>query len=435
VLTPQEIVKELDRFIIGQKNAKKAVSIALRNRWRRQNLSSPLKEEVIPKNIILIGTTGVGKTEIARRLAKLSDAPFVKVEASKFTEVGYVGKDVASIIRGLTQVSVNMVKEEERKKVKNKAIKNAEERVLDALIPNSEDDPDFTLRKKFLEKLRKGELDDKQIEIKIKVSSGPKMEIFAIPGLEEMGEGMKDMFSNAFPKKRKAKKLNVKKAFKIFQEEEASKLIDMDRIVSRALDRVMENGIVFIDEIDKVASRGTAKSGVDVSREGVQRDILPLVEGTNVNTKYGMVKTDHILFIAAGAFHIAKPSDLMPELQGRFPIRVELDNLKKEDFKRILVEPENSLIKQYTALIGTEKVDISFTEDAIDELSQISEDINEKTENIGARRLHTIMEKLLEEISFNASSMGGQKINIDKNYVKKTLSELAEDKDLSRYIL
>jgi len=438
VLEPHEIVQELDRYIIGQKNAKKAVAIALRNRWRRQQVEPSLREEISPKNIIMIGPTGVGKTEISRRLAKLADAPFIKVEATKFTEIGYVGKDVESIIRDLTQISVNMVRNSEQLKVKSIAIEKAEERVLDILLPKAsnveETQSYYETRQKFYNMLKKGELDNKELNIVIQENSGPKIEMFAIPGLEEMGHNVKEMFANVFPKKRKNKTIKLKKALEIFTSEEAEKLIDMDNIISKALINVQQNGIVFLDEIDKIAHRSNSH-GADVSREGVQRDILPIVEGTTVNTKYGMVKTDHILFIASGAFHMSKPSDLMPELQGRFPIRVELHSLKGEDFIKILTETDNSLIKQYIALLQTEGVNINFTDKAIVEISNIAELCNSKTENIGARRLHTIIEKLLEEISYNASSHKGQSIEIDNTYVISQLGDIASDTDLSRYIL
>lgn len=436
MLTPQEIVKELDRYIIGQDNAKKSVAIALRNRWRRQNVDSDLKDEIIPKNIIMIGPTGVGKTEIARRLAKLADAPFIKVEATKFTEIGYVGKDVESIIRDLTQISVNMVKAQEQTKVKELAKSKAEERVLDILLPRpknvEETEESINAKKTFYEMLKNHSFDDKNISIVTQEEA--KVEMFAIPGLEEMGNHVKEMMSGVFPKKRKTKNLPVKKVLEIFTNEEAEKLIDMDQIISKALNNMQQNGIVFFDEIDKIAARGNMH-GADVSREGVQRDILPLVEGTSVNTKYGMVKTDHILFIAAGAFHMSKPSDLMPELQGRFPIRVELSSLKGPEFIRILTEPDNSLIKQYIALLKTEGVNLSFTETAIEELSKIAEEANSRNENIGARRLHTVLEKLLEDLSFEAPNLKGQNVEISSEYVSKQLSDIIKDTDLSRYIL
>ena len=440
--TPKEIILELDRYIISQDDAKRAVSIALRNRWRRQQLKSPLKEDIIPKNIILIGPTGVGKTEIARRLASIDDAPFIKVEASKFTEVGYVGKDVESIIRDLTRTSVNMIRIEEEQKIRKKAQTKAEEIIIEAYIetkfkPEPFGNSDTPDKKKILKDLRKGSLDKENINIRIEEKLGPKMEVLSFPGMEEMTQNIKDMFDSAIPNmpKHKVKKtMTVKKAKKLLEDQELNKMIDMDKIKAEALDRVQNNGIVFVDEIDKIAS-GNSNSGIDVSREGVQRDILPLVEGTTVNTKYGMVKTDHILFIAAGAFHVAKPSDLIPELQGRFPVRVELKALKAGDFKRILIEPDTSLVKQYKALIKTEGVDLDFTDDAIEEISKIAETINKKMENIGARRLHTVMERLLDDISFNASDIKGQKITINAKYVQKELGELVKDQDLSKFIL
>lgn len=442
MLKPKEIIKELDRYIISQDDAKRAVSIALRNRWRRQQLESPLKEDIIPKNIILIGPTGVGKTEIARRLAHLADAPFIKVEASKFTEVGYVGKDVESIIRDLTRTAVNMIKQEEEKKIRDKAIQKAEKQVLEAYIKTKFKPEPFGTegvldKDDLLEKLKSGLLDNEKIDIKIEESIGPKMEVLSFPGMEEMTENIKDMFNNIMPtspKNKIKKSMTVKKAKKLIEDQELNKMIDMEKIKTEALDRVQNNGIVFIDEIDKIASSGS-NSGADVSREGVQRDILPLVEGSTVNTKYGIVKTDHILFIAAGAFHVSKPSDLMPELQGRFPIRVELKSLNANDFKRILVEPDTSLIKQYKALIETEGVKLNFTDDAVEQISKIAEEINSKMENIGARRLHTIMERLLDDVSFNASEISGQKITVNAKYVEKQLRDLVKDKDLSKFIL
>lgn len=459
LFTPKEIVKELDKYIIGQKNAKRAVAIALRNRWRRQQVPSELKEEITPKNIIMIGPTGVGKTEIARRLAKLAQAPFLKFEASKFTEVGYVGKDVESMIRDLVELSVKMTKEEEKKKIFNKAKERAEEKILDLLLPPIEKrnasklhidprettlklsdttDEDFLkTREKLREMLRKGELKDREVVLKTEDKRGLPMmvEVFTQQGsYEDMDRNIREMLGNIMPSKSKSRKLKVDEALEVLKQEEAQKMIDMDKVIELSLKRVQETGIIFLDEIDKVVSRGTSH-GPDVSREGVQRDLLPIVEGSNVSTKYGMVKTDHILFIASGAFHISKPSDLIPEIQGRFPIRVKLENLTKEDFKRILTEPQNALTKQYQALMKTEEVDIEFTEDAIDEMSEIATVVNERTENIGARRLHTIIEHLLDEISFNASELKGQKIVLDRKVIKEKLSHLVEDENLSRYIL
>jgi ATP-dependent HslUV protease ATP-binding subunit HslU len=441
--TPKKIVEELDKFIIGQEQAKKAVAIALRNRFRRQLLPKELRDEILPKNILMIGPTGVGKTEIARRLAKLVNAPFVKVEASKFTEVGYVGRDVESIIRDLTEVAMNMVKLEHSGKVQEKAKQMAEERVLDILLPQ----PRYTremdeaeektrykeTREKLRKQLREGALDDRYIEIDLKEKVIP-FGIISNVAMEEIEINLKEMLGSFLPEKVKRKKVKISEALQLFTQEEANKLIDIEKVTKEAIERVEQTGIVFIDEIDKIASRGSSY-GPDVSREGVQRDLLPIVEGSTVTTKYGPVRTDHILFIAAGAFHVAKPSDLIPELQGRFPIRVELDSLGKNEFIRILVEPDNALIKQYIALLETEDVYLEFTQDAIEEIAEIAQHVNEKTENIGARRLHTVMEKLLEDISFNAPELKGQKIMIDAKFVREKLSDILKNEDLSRYIL
>jgi ATP-dependent HslUV protease ATP-binding subunit HslU len=440
ILTPKEIMEELNRYIVGQEKAKKAVSIALRNRWRRQMIPKELRDEVAPKNIIMIGPTGVGKTEIARRLAKLANAPFLKVEATKFTEVGYVGRDVESMIRDLTEIAVNMVKREEQEKVIEKAKQLAEERVLDLLLPQrrSENPEDQSFRIQTREKLKQkflsGQLDERFVEIDVPERTIPVVEIFAAPGLEDFDAQLRDLFSNILPKKTKKRKMKLKEAFDYLVQEESKKLIDMDKVIKEAIERVEQSGIIFIDEIDKIASRDKTY-GPDVSREGVQRDILPIVEGTTVSTKYGTVRTDHILFIAAGAFHMSKPSDLIPELQGRFPIRVNLDPLTKEDFFRILTEPENALIRQYKELLKTEEVELDFEKDAIYEIAEIAQKINELTENIGARRLYTVVEKLLEDISFYAPEMRGQKIIITKSYVREKLAEYLEKEDLSRYIL
>ncbi|WP_028844108.1 ATP-dependent protease ATPase subunit HslU [Thermodesulfovibrio thiophilus] len=442
-LTPKKIVEELDKFIIGQEQAKKAVAIALRNRYRRQLLPKELRDEVLPKNILMIGPTGVGKTEIARRLARLVNAPFVKVEASKFTEVGYVGRDVESIIRDITEIAMNMIKQEHTKRVQEKAKQMAEERVLDILLPQPgySKESDVTeekssykeTREKLRKQLREGVLDDRYIEVDLKEKVVP-FGIISNVAMEEIEINLKEMLGSFLPEKVKRKKVKISEALTLFTQEEAGKLIDMEKVTKEAIERVEQTGIVFIDEIDKIASRGSSY-GPDVSREGVQRDLLPIVEGSTVTTKYGPVRTDHILFIAAGAFHIAKPSDLVPELQGRFPIRVELSSLGKEEFIRILTEPDNALIKQYIALLATEGVEIEFTPDAIAEIAEISQEVNEKTENIGARRLHTVMEKLLEDISFNASDLKGQKIIIDARMVRDKLNEILKSEDLSRYIL
>ena len=438
--TPREIVSELNKYIVGQKDAKRSVAIALRNRWRRQQVPEPLRDEIAPKNIIMIGPTGVGKTEIARRLAKLAQAPFLKVEASKFTEVGYVGRDVESMVRDITDLAVNMIKEEESKKVQKKAEEMAEERLLDLLLPSTgkgqhkESENQQATREKLRKLLKAGKLSEKYVEVEIVDRNLPIVEIFSASGLEEMDINIKDMFGGLFPKKKKQRKVKVPEALQIISQEEAHKLIDMDSVTKQAIERVEQSGIIFIDEIDKIAGRESS-FGPDVSREGVQRDILPIVEGTTVTTKYGMVKTDHILFIAAGAFHVSKPSDLIPELQGRFPIRVELDSLGKDDLIRILTEPENALIKQYTALLNTESVKLEFKEDAIAEIAEMATLINERTENIGARRLYTMMERLLDEISFDAPDKSGKDILIDAKYVREKLRDFVEDEDLSRFIL
>ena len=443
-MTPREIVSELDRYIVGQKDAKRAVAIALRNRWRRQLVPDDLRDEIAPKNIIMIGPTGVGKTEISRRLAKLAQAPFIKVEASKFTEVGYVGRDVESIIRDLTDLAVNMVKEEEKQKVEIKAREVAEERVLDLLLPDSsggESDGEpvdatrlQSTREKLKRMLREGKLDDRFVDVEITQSAMPMIEVLTPQGMEGMEFNLKEMFSNMLPKKTKKKTVKIPEALEILTQEEASRLVDMDKVTGEAVRRVEQSGIVFLDEIDKIAGRESMQ-GPDVSRQGVQRDLLPIVEGSTVNTKYGMVKTDHILFVASGAFHSAKPSDLIPEFQGRFPIRVELSSLSKEDFVRILTEPKNALIKQYEALLETEGVHLKFAADAVQEIALIASDVNERTENIGARRLHTILERLLDDVSFSAPEMRGQEVAIDAAYVRERLQPILMNEDLSRYIL
>jgi ATP-dependent HslUV protease ATP-binding subunit HslU len=444
--TPREIVSELDRYIIGQNNAKRAVSIALRNRWRRQRVSPELKDEIAPKNILMIGPTGVGKTEIARRLAKLAQAPFLKVEASKFTEVGYVGRDVESMIRDLTDIAIKMVTDEEKITVRTKAEELAEERMLDLLFPKPapaaptdtevETPPEAEqneTREKLRKLLRDGKLDERFVDVEVSSKNFP-IQVFSPGGLEEMDVNISDMLGNLFPKKTKKRKVKVPEALEILAQEEAQKLIDMDNVIKLAIDRVEQSGIIFIDEIDKVAGREST-AGPDVSREGVQRDLLPIIEGCSVNTKHGMVRTDHILFIGAGAFHVSKPSDLIPELQGRFPIRVELESLTTEDFVSILTQPKNALIKQYIELLNTEDIELVFTEDAILEIAETAQHVNESTENIGARRLHTVLEKMLDEISFNAPDMKEEKIVIDANYVKDKIAEIVKDRDLSRYIL
>ena len=431
-LSPREIVSELDRFVVGQKNAKRAVAIALRNRWRRQALTGEMKDEVLPKNILMMGPTGVGKTEISRRLSKLAEAPFVKVEATRFTEVGYVGRDVEQIIRDLLEIAIAMEKVKKRKEVHAKAQKLAEERVLDALVGNK---ASVATKESFRKRLRSGDLDNNEIEIDINESG--QMPQFEIPGMPGANVGMiniSEMLGKSMGGKAKKKKMSVKESHEILINEESDKLIEQDKIVKAAKDSTENNGIVFLDEIDKISAR-TDRVGGDVSREGVQRDLLPLIEGTTVSTKYGTVKTDHILFIASGAFQLAKPSDLLPELQGRLPIRVELDALNSDDFKRILKEPDNSLIKQYKALLKTEKVDLEFSEDGIDMIANLAYEVNSKVENIGARRLHTIIERVLDEISFTATDRGGEKINIDAKYVKNNLGDIVKDTDLSKFIL
>jgi len=459
-LIPREIVEKLDRHIIGQSDAKRAVAVALRNRWRRQNVPADLADEISPKNIIMIGPTGVGKTEIARRLAKLDKSPFLKIEASKFTEVGYVGRDVESMIRDLVELSLNMVKSDEQENVRAKAAEIAEEKLLDLLLPprpkekmvsdmlNNAEEADEkdqhdedqaqkndATREKLRHLLKENKLDNRLVDLEVtETRSGPMIEIFSAAGMEDMGLNVKDMLGSVFPQKKKMKTVKVPEALEIIEEEEAQKLIDMDKVTKTALDRVEQSGIIFLDEIDKIVGSDTSH-GPDVSREGVQRDLLPIVEGSNVNTRYGMVKTDHILFIAAGAFSSSKPSDLIPELQGRFPIRVELDSLGKEDFIRILTEPNNALVKQYTEMMATEGLKLSFTEEAIASIAEVATVVNERTENIGARRLYTIMETLLDEISFEAPDMKEKEIVIDARQVEEKLNEIIEDEDLSRYIL
>jgi ATP-dependent HslUV protease ATP-binding subunit HslU len=449
-LTPHQIVKELDKYIIGQDRAKKMVAIALRNRWRRQQAPEELREEIMPNNIILIGPTGVGKTEISRRLAKLSNAPFAKVEASKFTEVGYVGRDVESIIRDLVEIGVQMVREERTKEVEGKAHDMAIERILDILLPpiskkpkavgemNEDDDLELRhqrTREKLRSQLLEGKLDDRTVEIDVTADNRPMMQIFSPMGIEEMGLNIQELFGGMMPKKLKKRKTTVPEALKLLTQQEAQKLVDMEQVIRQAVDRVQNSGIVFLDEIDKIAGASSGKHGPDVSREGVQRDLLPVVEGTSVVTKYGMVKTDHILFIASGAFHVSKPSDLIPELQGRFPIRVELNSLSEKDFIRILTEPKNALIKQYEALLESEDVTLNFLDEAIEEVAKIATLVNTRSENIGARRLHTIMSTLLEEILFDVPEKNLVDITIDRAKVQQMLKEVVEDEDLSKYIL
>ena len=432
-LSPREIVSELDRYVIGQTNAKKAVAVALRNRWRRQALDAEMREEVLPKNILMIGPTGVGKTEISRRLSKLAQAPFIKVEATRFTEVGYVGRDVEQIIRDLIEIAIALEKEKKRKEVYAKAQSSAEEKVLDALVGNK---ASAATKESFRQRLRNGDLDDTEIEIEVNENPS-NMQSFEIPGMPGGNIGMinvSEILGKSMGQKAKKKKMTVKESHEILINQESDKLIEQDKIISEAKKSTEDNGIVFLDEIDKISARGDRVGG-DVSREGVQRDLLPLIEGTTVSTKYGPIKTDHILFIASGAFQLAKPSDLLPELQGRLPIRVELNALSEDDFKRILKEPDNSLIKQYAALLKTENVDLEFTEDGIDLIAKVSAEVNASVENIGARRLHTLLEKILDEISFTAPDRSGEKIIIDKKYIEKNLGELAKDMDLSKFIL
>lgn len=458
-LTPREIVSELDKFIIGQADAKRMVAIAMRNRWRRQQLPAELRDEISPKNIIMMGPTGVGKTEIARRLAKLSGCPFFKVEATKFTEVGYVGRDVESMVRDLMEIGINLVRKEEMEKVKVKAEKHAEDHLLDILLPSSKPKPqgmgffntgeaqpqaqeeqpaidNSSTREKFRKMWREGKLNDREVEIEVTVQGGTGVEIMSMPGMEDMGMQVNDMIGKMFPNKQKTRKVNIREAYEILIQQESDKLIDMDNVADLARERVEQSGILFLDEIDKIAGKHDAGgSSADVSREGVQRDLLPIVEGSVVNTKYGMVKTDHILFISAGAFHYAKPSDLIPELQGRFPLRVELSALGKDEFYRILTEPQNALTVQYKALLETENLTIDFSKEALEEIAENAQKINEETENIGARRLYTILEKILSDLSFEAPDRSGENIVIDREYVQANLKEVIENRDLSRYIL
>jgi len=444
-MTPAEIVSELDKHIIGQGRAKKAVAVALRNRWRRQQVAEPLRQEITPKNILMIGPTGVGKTEIARRLAKLADAPFIKIEATKFTEVGYVGRDVDSIVRDLIEISIKQTRESEMRKVRSRAIDRAEDRILDILLPSArpaagfgtaelQDDSANSTRQTFRKRLREGLLDDKEVEIDIEAPQ-PSMDIMGPPGMEEMTDQIRGMFANMGSGKKTRRKLKIKDAFKLLVDEEAGRLLNDEEVKNKAVTNIEQNGIVFLDEIDKIAARSEGGGGGEVSRQGVQRDLLPLVEGTTVNTKIGMIKTDHILFICSGAFHLAKPSDLIPELQGRLPIRVELDSLSVDDFESILVSTDASLVKQYQALLATEGVTLSFAPDGIRRLAEIAFSVNEKTENIGARRLYTVMEKLLEEVSFSAGTHGAETVHIDAAYVERALGEVASNEDLSRYVL
>ena len=445
-MTPRQIVVELDKYVVGQKQAKRAVAIALRNRWRRQQLPAELAEDIAPKNILMIGSTGVGKTEIARRLARLAKAPFLKVEASKFTEVGYVGRDVESMVRDLVEIAVTMVKEEKREAVREAAAMRAEDRLLQLLVPprpvssylrsqehEDEEDDLAATREKFRDKLRAGSLDHRRVEIEVDESSYPSLEMFTPQGVEEVGLNIKDMLPGLFGRKKK-QQVTVAEAREILMQQEAEKLIDRAQVAREARERVEQGGMIFLDEIDKIAGREGSR-GPDVSREGVQRDLLPIVEGTNVSTKYGMVKTDHILFVAAGAFHVSKPSDLIPELQGRFPIRVELDSLTEQDFVRILTEPETALTKQYSALLSTEGVKLEFMPDAVAELARLAVEVNSATENIGARRLSTLMERLLDEVSYDAPDMAGVSVTVDGEYVRRVLSDIVKNQDLSRYVL
>ena len=448
-LTPREIVAELDKFIIGQSEAKRMVAIAMRNRWRRQQLDPSLRDEVAPKNIIMIGPTGVGKTEIARRLAKLCGSPFIKVEATKYTEVGYVGRDVESMVRDLMEIGIALIRDEETDKVLTKAEENAEERLLDLLLPTSAaPKTDYTAyadgqpavpqtgstREKLRTLFREERLNDREVEMEVE-ESGPQLEVLSMPGMEQMGGQFKDMFGKMFPGKKKRRRMKIKDAYAILVQQETQKLVDNDKVAEQARERVEQTGIIFIDELDKVAVATQGRQGADVSREGVQRDLLPIVEGSVVSTKYGMVKTDHILFIAAGAFHFAKPSDLIPELQGRFPLRVELQPLGRDEFLRILQEPHNALTKQYEALLGTESVTVTFTPDALDEIAGFAEDVNRESENIGARRLYTVMEKILTDLSFDAPEKMGESVTIDREYVRERLADVRVNTDVTRYIL